>query len=349
MMRKAMIYLLIIAGCFLFNGCGRDINDEVKNDSIGASAVSSSIVTSNSIENEKSIEDNDTILKIEIKTNQNYFSSNETQFENKDNPNYSISNKEKESEINQNNIEAKKTTDNSSIAEVFFATDDIINSYLPGSSYELEKSILHMKELNENTQISDIKHSYSQTELISQIGFMCPFNISTTFCQLDKYYSVEYLHIPDGETGVGYCVYRLIEGGKLFVFFDDNPDGRYHVTLAMVQKELLTQEDFSQLSVGLTLNDVVDIDEGCKILNTVNSNSLVYNTTFHIVKGGFVQIQYENCGERKQGYSDEDFSNFKISSIKFIPNGGFISFPNELNYDCINGGFNYYIEPCDYY
>ncbi len=220
-----------------------------------------------------------------------------------------------------------------------------LNDFKPVTNEELDRSILSKWELVGKTRVSDIHSTYDASRLISQIGFMCPFNTATTYFRLNEEYPVEYLNIPDN--GVGYCIYKLSDGGKLIIFFDDNPNGLYHVTQIIVVNGYHTKQDFDALSCGMTLCDVFNIDKGSEVLIKNNSLPLDNGETLHIVDGGFIKIAYDNRSEARWTYSSEDYSKFVITSVEFIPNGGFISAPEELGYDYVKGGFNYYISEDD--
>ena len=200
--------------------------------------------------------------------------------------------------------------------------------------------------LADESSISSICNSFSQEELISQIRFMCPFNVATKYYQLKKFYPIEYIHIPNSDNSAGYCIYKLSEGGKLFVFFDDNPEGLYFVTNIFIVKDLLTRDDFNKLQSGMTLEDVEKIDSGTKVLNSINNDYLRFCQTTHIVKDGFIKIKYTQKEESCNSFDDN--SNLVISSIEFIQNGSFIEFPDELHYDYVNGGMKYFIKEEDY-
>lgn len=241
-----------------------------------------------------------------------------------------------ESSCESSHSEATETADTTQPTQIV-----PLSGFDPGRIEDLEASISSKWALVGRTRVSDIHSIYDSSELISRIGFMRPFNTSTTYFRLNEEYPVECLNIPD--SGVGYCIYKLSDGSKLIIFFDDNPGGLYHVTQMMVVNGSHTKQDYDKLSCGMTLQDVLGIDKGSEVLITNNSMSLDLGETLHIVDGGFIQIKYDNHSGNRWTYSPEDYSKFVITSVEFIPNGGFIPAPKELECDYVNGGFNYYI------
>ena len=193
---------------------------------------------------------------------------------------------------------------------------------------------------------NQITKSYPQSDIISSMSFMAPFNASTRMYQLDKQFPIEYLAMP--KNSPRYCVYNLNEGGELFVFFDFYDGGLQFVTHIFVVKNHLTKNDFEGIKNGMSLKDVESVDSGVKIINSINPTYLIYKQTLHMVDGGFVNIKYTGNNFDGKSFTYKDTNSYKVESVEFIPNGSLVSFPDEMSYDYVNGGCNYTVLDGDY-
>ena len=195
--------------------------------------------------------------------------------------------------------------------------------------------------------------SYSQYDLLNDLFYGINVNINKLMIKLNEQFPIQCLRTFD-ET-LPYCVYKLKEGGKLFVFFDGI--GVYDASNVFVIKDKLSKADFEKLTVENTLADVENIDKGVTVVNsTMNKHLLsITNKTYYMVEEGFFLIKYND-------FLDKESKKTKIESIKFIPNGDRLEpfdvemynfyYANQEFGDGIEtpspDGFKYYFLPKDY-
>ena len=175
------------------------------------------------------------------------------------------------------------------------------------------------------SKIDEIKSMYSAEEIISYIDYCGGPNIITFLYALDERYPIEYFVRPVGSAP--YCVYKVDNGDKLFVFFNENEESLRDVTYFFLKKEYLTQESFAGISSGSTLADVEAIDQGTQFIDSVNAYSLSKGFTLHMVEGGFIKITYEGGGFNYRSSKLENSSDFIVKEVSFVPNGEAIDIP----------------------
>ena len=181
-----------------------------------------------------------------------------------------------------------------------------------------------------------ITKSYPQADLIDQIRYWYGPNFVTLMQQLDQMYPFECFRTF--ENTLPYCIYKLDEGGLLFVFLSpggaENYKDNKFVEYIFAVKEPLTKESFAGIKVGMSLADVESIDAGTKLINSINSGYLNGNKTQHMVKEGFFAITYEDGDFDSLSLAYGNPESFKIKSIEFVPNGGAMSgqFGDECRY-----------------
>ena len=213
---------------------------------------------------------------------------------------------------------------------------EIVNDQILDTQQALEKS---------STQNADklITKSYPQAELISFLSYRGSDNFNTQLYSLNNKFPIECIRTFDN--AVTYCVYKLKEGGLLYVYFDGflsydsdyaNQETLRFANYVFVVKKPLKQEDFKNIKKGSSLEDVEMIDPGTKLINSIQKEYLRGdNMTCHMVNDGFVQIRYTH-GEERDPDTFMPYS-YMVESIKFIPNG-----------KSVNDGYNYTILPQDY-
>lgn len=167
-----------------------------------------------------------------------------------------------------------------------------------------------------------IQHAYPQEGLIGKVIFGETDNFNTLLCYIDGQYPAECIRtFEDGS--LAYCVYKLEEGGRLFIFFYG--EGLLFADCAFVVKEPLSKSRFDSVKAGQTLKDVEKLDKGFALYNSVHpeqtyrlDNSLV---THHMVREGFVRIRYRT-DVPQEGFARVPAERIIVQSVEFIPNGG---------------------------
>ncbi len=216
---------------------------------------------------------------------------------------------------------------------------------------QVERNALILERADTKRYLPFLKKGYSQTDLLKSLNFGMSDNMNTDLYYIDEKYTVKYLR-SFGDS-LPYCIYKLKEGGKLFVFFHSG----LKADNVFIVKNKLSQSNFKELKAGDSITEVEKIDEGIGVLNS-NTNEIILgirDKTYHMVKEGFVIIRYDN-------YLNTPKNNLRIKSIKFIPNGGrleavntecfehYFDYPNDSDeYSPPNPeGYKYYFLPEDY-
>ncbi|MEG0570123.1 MAG: hypothetical protein RR497_00580 [Oscillospiraceae bacterium] len=169
-----------------------------------------------------------------------------------------------------------------------------------------------------------IKKSYHQKELISNLSYFGADNFNTMLDEINEKYPVECIRTFDDS--LTYCIYKLKEGGLLYVFF--HSDILKFADYVFVVKDTLYKKDFDKLRSGDSISEVESIDKGTKLINSIYTEYLNNKTTFHMVKDGFMKIEYTS--------QSRDISTYKVKSVEFVPNGGKLT------------QYSYYLLPEDY-
>ncbi len=130
---------------------------------------------------------------------------------------------------------------------------------------------------------------------------------------------------PDDETVSPYCIYKVEEGGYLYVFFH-RTEKSWRTDYVCLVKEPLTQKDFETIQAGDKLDEVKEIDEGFAVSLGNWSDFVSIHQSVHIVDGGFLVIDYElTQGEWPIDlYSPDAYNCLEkavVKSKKFVPNG----------------------------
>lgn len=175
-----------------------------------------------------------------------------------------------------------------------------------------------------------IKTSYPQKELIASLSYLGTDNFNTSLHWLNNNYPVECIRTPQGF--LTYCVYKLEEGGLLFVFF--HGEELKSADYIFVVKEPLAKENFDGIQKGMTLADVEAVDPGTKLVNAIYTEYLTMGKTFHMVKDGFIAITYTQGGRSPSSYVrvDIDMTAYQVDTVQFIPNGGVLNTFEEYKY-----------------
>lgn len=179
-----------------------------------------------------------------------------------------------------------------------------------------------------------IKNTYSQKDLLSKISFGGTDNTNTMLDWLDEEFPIECIRTFDDDSLV-YVVYKLTEGGFLFIFLHDyDANSTKYANYGFIVKEPLTKHDFDSIKSGSTLIDVEKIDVSPKLFNQINNirGLLPFGETYHMVKEGFIKIKYEIAEglDMSANYNSNDFI---VRSVEFVPNGSnLIKAQDELFY-----------------
>ncbi len=128
---------------------------------------------------------------------------------------------------------------------------------------------------------------------------------------------------PDDETVSPYLIFKIEEGGYLYVFFH-RIERSWRTDYVCIVKEPLTQKDFETVQAGDKLDEVKEIDKGFALGNWIDFVSI--HQSVHIVDGGFLVIDYELPeGEWPIDVYNPDAYNCLekavVKSKKFVPNG----------------------------
>lgn len=182
-----------------------------------------------------------------------------------------------------------------------------------------------------------IKNSYPQKELLNAIDFGGTDNTNTHLDRLHEKFPVEALRTFDDGSLI-YCVYKLKEGGFLYVFFHNYGDSDDEKALrfanhVFIVKDSLTKNSFDSIKPGKSLADIEKIDTGREFFNELNIWGLLpFGESYHMVKGGFMRVKY-NFPDDIGTWEKYDPNNFIVKSIEYVPSGSnLIKAQDELFY-----------------
>lgn len=212
------------------------------------------------------------------------------------------------------------------------------------SAFETEQSKQTKEILNKSSKKNLetlITHSYPQKSIIETVNFLCSDNMSTLLNTLNEKYPVECLRTF--QNSLDYVIYRLDEGGYLYVFFHGT--SLKFADCIFVVKKPLQKEDFSEIKEGSTLADVENIDPGVKLIHSISSYYLVEPMTYHMVQEGFVRIEYQSAPYHST--TAEYDVTAKVKSVRFIAPGEVLTTPREDFYPS-KTAYRYYLLPQDY-
>ena len=167
-----------------------------------------------------------------------------------------------------------------------------------------------------------ITTAYSQEELLRDVFFGGTDNFNTMLNYIAEKFPLECIRTFEKDGSLPYCIYKLREGGRLYIFFHGG--GLWFADSVFIIKEPLSQNDFKKITPGKSLADVLKIDEGARLYNEAHPETFgVLLKTVHLVKDGFLMISYQKpAGEWERNwydiYSQKDI---RIESVEFIPNG----------------------------
>lgn len=224
------------------------------------------------------------------------------------------------------------------------AESQMNNSYPPTSQAIETSEVLSHSSVESLDKL--ITTSYPQKELISYIHFLSSENVNTMLIHLNEEYPVECLRTFDDS--LPYCIYKLQEGGLLYVFFHGTP--LKFTDYVFVVKEPLTQDSFRKIKKGSTLAEVEAVDPGTKLIHSIKKEQpygmdylSFHKKSFHMVKGGFMSIHY----------TGNDLEDFRVESIEFVPDGAVLNriseyYMGEDFYLGYSGDFAYSVLPQDY-
>lgn len=217
-----------------------------------------------------------------------------------------------------------------------------MNKSDPPTSQSIETSEI-LSHSSEESLDKLITTAYPQEELIRFLSYFESDNFNTVLDHLDEHYPVECLRNFDDS--LTYCIYKLQEGGLLYVFFHGT--SLKFADYVFVVKEPLTQDSFRKIKKGSNLADVEAVDPGTKLIHSTKKKQpygmeyLWKKQTYHMVQGGFMAIQYTTDNW-------EDYGNYRVESIEFVPNGSpLIKGVNDEFY-CLDGISTYRLLPQDY-
>ncbi len=182
-----------------------------------------------------------------------------------------------------------------------------------------------------------ITKSYETNQLISYICYRYSGNFDTMLHHLDEKFPVQCIRKFDDS--LTYCVYKLEEGGLLFIYFHGNDDIAF-ANYAFVRKKVLYKKDFEKLNIGDSALDVEAIDSDAMLITHSIRTLLSDKISLHMVKEGFVKITYTTKS------TDYNIENYKISNIEFIKNGGEITMSDKVSGK--DATYKYYFLPDDY-
>ena len=137
------------------------------------------------------------------------------------------------------------------------------------SAYLLPEETLKLLSRSSTKPIDElITTAYPQEELIEYLGLERPNFCACSF-HLEEAYPPECVRtFADSAT---YCVYKLQEGGLVFVFLDEID---LYVDYVFVVKKCLTRDDFRWIQEGSTLADVESVDPGAKLTLSIHPDYL---------------------------------------------------------------------------
>lgn len=200
------------------------------------------------------------------------------------------------------------------------------------------EELLQTQEILERSSTQErnpsIRNAYAQQELLSMLYYNGSDNFNTQLQDLDAKFPVEC--IRTFEDTATYCIYRLKEGGYLYVYFDSQYDGTppYEPTLkfaryVFVVKKRLTRSDFSHIKPGTPITEIEKTDPGRKIINENSPVAPGEMLSCHMVENGFIKITYESTNKDIDKSKILDLSEMReysktlvVKSIEYIPNGG---------------------------
>lgn len=221
------------------------------------------------------------------------------------------------------------------------AESQMNNSYPPTSQAIETSEVLSHSSVESLDKL--ITTAYPQEELIRFLSYFESDNFNTMLDHLNEHYPVECLRNFDDS--LTYCIYKLQEGGLLYVFFHGT--SLKFADYVFVVKEPLTQDSFRRIKKGSNLTDVEAVDPGTKLIHSTKKKQpygmeyLWKKQTYHMVQGGFMAIQYTTDNW-------EDYGNYRVESIEFVPNGSpLIKGVNDEFY-CLDGISTYRLLPQDY-
>ena len=114
-----------------------------------------------------------------------------------------------------------------------------------------------------------ITASYPQEILLKHISFGNTVNTDTTVSWLNNLFPIECSRTFEDDS-LPYCIYKLQEGGYLYIFFYGIGATNRYASCAFVVKEALKKSDFNRIRPGKTLKDVERIDSGAKLYNLLH-------------------------------------------------------------------------------
>ena len=209
------------------------------------------------------------------------------------------------------NMEQKPTSSENTKSEQVLGVDKV-----------LDKN--NQKPLNEI-----ITTAYPQNELLRSLDFFSSDNFNTMIQELDKKYPIECLRLFD-DMSLPYCVYKLKESGYAFLFF--HGDQLLFLDFVFVVKEPLSKTNFDVITQGDTMSKVYEVDNGLKVLNEAIPGYLHKKRTYHMVKEGFILIEYD-----VDNFTEEiDATAFKVKSVNFFANGSLVEGLNYNEWDIDN-------------
>lgn len=223
------------------------------------------------------------------------------------------------------------SSQNSGLESNLSEEDSMIN--IPPSKAHLQTQEI-MERSSTQALHPTIRNAYSQQDLLSMLYYNGSYNFNTQLQNLDAEFPVECLRTF--EDAATYCIYRLKEGGYLYVYFDNTYDGAppYEPTLKFAQyvfvvKKKLTRSAFSHIKPGTSIAEVEEIDPGRKIMNEISLLASMEELSCHMVENGFIKITYESADKEADRPETNELSAWReysrtlvVKSIEFIPNGG---------------------------
>ncbi len=168
-----------------------------------------------------------------------------------------------------------------------------------------------------------ITKSVLQEEMMKFVYFGGSDNFNIMLNHYDTKFSVECIRMFEDDNFAPYCIFRLEEGGYLYVFFHGGD--LWFTDYAFFVKEPLTYKDFDKVQTGSKLEIVEQIDEGFS--SYLRTNSVPFGglaKSVHLVEDGFVVLDYKLTEGEWSSISFEStewLKNVVVKSKKFIPNG----------------------------
>ncbi len=230
---------------------------------------------------------------------------------------------------NQQTVESENTSLQISSSEISSSGEDIMSGIPPSEEQLQTQEILEKSSMQDLHPL--INHAYSQQDLLSMLYYNGSDNFNTQLQNLNAKFPVEC--IRTFEDAATYCIYRLKEGGYLYVYFDSHYDGAppYDPTLkfaryVFVVKKKLTRSNFSHIKPGTPISEVEEIDPGRKLINEISPVAQGEMESCHMVENGFMKITYESTNKDMDRSEISDIKEYcktlVVKSIEFIPNGG---------------------------